>query len=152
MASLLAEKSAVITTVEAAVPVLQNNISAMGFNDHIPVVEAANIGVAELDTDKGKALQKFNATAESIQFTAQINTVILGCASADQISSDFALTAGFTAIEPVSVAARSCRGISARLQAPHPAQNFLSAVKAEQNSTRLVLPYGLKRLRNSNLS
>lgn len=96
MASLLAENSAVITTVEAAVPVLQNNISAMGFADHIPVVEAANIGVAELDTDKGKALQKFNATAESIQLTAQINTFILGCANADQISSDFALTAGFT--------------------------------------------------------
>ncbi|MGB1164256.1 MAG: aspartate/glutamate racemase family protein, partial [Paracoccaceae bacterium] len=46
MASLLAEKSAVITTVEAAVPILQNNISAIGLADHIPVVKAANIGVA----------------------------------------------------------------------------------------------------------
>lgn len=55
MASLLAEKSAVITTVETAVPVLQNNILALGFADHIPVVEAANNGVAELDTDKGIA-------------------------------------------------------------------------------------------------
>lgn len=52
MASLLAKKSAVITTVEAAVPALQNNISAMRFAYHIPVVKAANIGVAELDTDK----------------------------------------------------------------------------------------------------
>jgi allantoin racemase len=115
MASLLAEKSAVITTVEAAVPILQNNISAIGLADHIPVVKAANIGVAELDTDTEKALQKFNATAQSIQLAAHINTFILGCAGAVQISSDFALTAGVTAIEPVSAAARLCRAISTRL-------------------------------------
>ena len=115
MASLLAEKSAVITTVEAAVPILQNNISALGFADHIPVVEAAHIGVSELDTDTEKALQKLNATAQNIQLTAKINTFILGCAGAVQISSDFALTGGFTAIDPVTAAARLCRAISTRL-------------------------------------
>ena len=70
------------------------------------MAEATNIGVAELDTEKEKALRKFYTKAQSIQKTTQMERLVLECLGATQISSDFNSSTGFYKIAALSAEVR----------------------------------------------
>ena len=106
LAALLSDRSAVITTVQAAVSVIEGNIAALGFKKQIGVVEAAHVGVSELSAGTAKALEKFSDVAANINKRENIKKFILGCSGAIAITENFTARTGFTTIDGVTAAAR----------------------------------------------
>ena len=106
LAALLSDRRAVITTVPAAVSVIEGNLAALGFKKQISVVEAAHVGVSELSAGTAKALEKFSDVAANINKRENIKKFILGCSGAITITENFTARTGFTTIDGVTAAAR----------------------------------------------
>ena len=151
MASLLAEKAQLLQPLRQRFRFFRTTFQPSGFADHIPVVKAANIGVAELDTDTEKALQKFNARRRQHSTGSTHKHVHLGmrgrCSNFNRFCLNDRIYRNRTRERCGAVMLGDISASKHRIEA----QNFLSTVKAEQSGSRLVLPYGLKRLSNFNL-
>ncbi len=107
LASLLSGPASVVTTVEAAVPVIEANIREQGFSDVVGSVVAAGVPVLSLETEPDQAALAFEqAAAELPQDTA---TLILGCSGAVSIKTRIQKNTRLRVIDGVSAAARLCR-------------------------------------------
>jgi len=109
MASLIAESAAVVTTVEAAVPVIRSNIERHGLAGRITQVRAARVPVLDLETAPDRAAQRFIEAARAL--APEPALIILGCAGAVSISRQVAEAMRRPVIEGVSSAARLCRAL-----------------------------------------
>ena len=105
--SLYEGKTAVITTVNEAVPVIRKNIKSSGFNRHIIDVIAANVEVLDLDKKPKTSALKFANASEWLD--PSITNVILGCSGAVKIKREFENSTNFRVFDGVSSAARLCR-------------------------------------------
>lgn len=109
MASLIAESAAVVTTVEAAVPVISANIERHGLSSKIPQVRAAQVPVLDLETAPRSAALRFIEAARAL--SPEPPLIILGCAGAVSIRSEVADVMRRPVIEGVTSAARLCRAL-----------------------------------------
>jgi allantoin racemase len=107
IASLLAGPTAVITTVEAAVPVIKANIKAQGQSATVRHVEAADVPVLTLTNSPAVALAKFSDAAQKLP--ADTVNLILGCSGAVSIKRDLQADLHLNVIDGVTAAARLSR-------------------------------------------
>ena len=107
LAALLSGPTAVVTTVEAAVPVIVGNIQAQGHSANIKTVLAANVPVLTLEHDPPTALKKFAAATEHLP--QDTRNLILGCSGAVSIRDDMQSAMTLNVIDGVSAAARLSR-------------------------------------------
>jgi len=107
IASLLAGPTAVITTVEAAVPVIKANIRAQGQSATVRHVEAADVPVLTLTNSPAVALAKFSDAAQKLP--ADTVNLILGCSGAVSIKRDLQADLHLNVIDGVTAAARLSR-------------------------------------------
>ncbi len=107
MAALLSGRTAVITTVQAAVPVIRSNIAAQGFACHVNLVEAADVPVLTLTLEPPVALAGFRAAARKLP--AETKNLIVGCSGAVSIISSLQEDLDLRVLDGVSSAARLVR-------------------------------------------
>lgn len=107
LAGLLSDQAAVITTVEAAVPVITRNIAQHGYSATIPQVLAADTPVLMLEEEPARAAAYFART--STRVTPGTTLAILGCAGAVTIIGAVAKAVPFPVIDGVTAAAQLCR-------------------------------------------
>ncbi|MDU8913900.1 aspartate/glutamate racemase family protein [Aestuariicoccus sp. MJ-SS9] len=110
MAGLLADRVTVITTVAAAVPVIEGNIAASGFAHLVTGVHAANVPVLALEHSPAEAARGFIAAARALDPAPSL--VILGCAGAVTIRAEVSRALGCPVLDGVTAAARLCRAFS----------------------------------------
>ncbi len=104
-AALICDRAVVITTVAAAVPVIEGNIRAAGLAHLIGPVRASGVGVAELDHDPAAAMPVLSeAIDRAVQAGAQ--GVILGCAGMVGVVDALRAKSAVPLIEGVDAAAR----------------------------------------------
>ena len=84
---MMAGRTAVVTTVEPAVPVITANIEQQGFEKHVRDVIAANVPVITLSEDPDTALEKFLEASKQLPEDTQ--NIILGCSGAVTIKGGF---------------------------------------------------------------
>ncbi len=109
MADLMSGPTAVVTTVEAAVPVIKANISGSGHGHVVRSVVAAHVPVLILEDDPKSAVDAFAAAARTLpKDTANL---ILGCAGAVTIAEDIRERFSLNVIDGVTAAARLCRAL-----------------------------------------
>ncbi|WP_316013473.1 aspartate/glutamate racemase family protein [Roseobacter sp. HKCCA0434] len=106
-AALLGRPTAVITTVEAAIPQIRANIQAYGQGADIVGVVAAQVPVLSLAADPQRALVQFLSAIEALP--DNVANVILGCSATVSIADEIARQSGLNVIDGVSAAARLCR-------------------------------------------
>ena len=111
VASLLPGPTAVITTVHAAVPVIQANIQQLGFGAAVPTVIAADVPVLKLESTPRAAAQAFASAAQNLP--AQTGAVILGCAGAVTIADDLRRMLDLRVLDGVTAAARLAHALTA---------------------------------------
>lgn len=109
-ANMMAGRTAVITTVEPAVPVITANIEQQGFEKHVRDVIAANVPVITLSEDPDTALEKFLEASKQLPEDTQ--NIILGCSGAVTIKGGFEKSTYLNVIDGVFAAARLCRSIA----------------------------------------
>ncbi len=111
MAGLLSGATAVITTVEAAVPVIEANVIRHGFGHIVGDVAAAQVPVLMLEADPARAAKAFLAATAHLPNDTE--NVILGCAGAVTIMDEMRAQLPFRVIDSVTAAARLCKALVA---------------------------------------
>ncbi|MEO1537954.1 MAG: aspartate/glutamate racemase family protein [Pseudomonadota bacterium] len=109
LAALQPGAAAVITTVDAAVPVIQQNIEAQGFSAAVTQVLAARVPVLDLEIDPDAAAEAFCRVAGDLD--EHISTIILGCAGAVTISTRVEAAMPHKVLDGVTSAARLIRAV-----------------------------------------
>lgn len=109
LASLISGATAVITTVEAAVPVIQSNIDVGGYSRTVTHVSAAQVPVLTLEDDPDTAAEAFEHASEALP--AGTMNLILGCAGAVNIADQMRARTDLRIIDGVTAAARLCRAL-----------------------------------------
>ncbi|MDO6523222.1 aspartate/glutamate racemase family protein [Shimia thalassica] len=109
LARLYSGPASVVTTVQAAVPVIEANIKAQGFADVITHVSAAHVPVLALETTPDHAAQEFNAAIDGLPKGTR--NLILGCAGAVSIKSRVQQKTDCRVIDGVSAAAQLCKAL-----------------------------------------
>lgn len=112
LASLLSGPTAVITTVQAAVPVIKANIQAQGHAAQIQQVVAANVPVLTLTDDPETALEKFRQAAQDLP--PDTRNLILGCSGAVTVIGALQSELKSHVIDGVTAAAHLCRVFAPR--------------------------------------
>ncbi|QFS82583.1 Asp/Glu/Hydantoin racemase [Roseivivax sp. THAF40] len=107
MAAMVSGAAAVITTVEAAIPVIEANLAQSGFDKSIQHVSAAQVPVLMLEDNPGQAASVFAEAARALP--RHIDTLILGCAGAVTIAETIEAQVSCRVIDGVTAAARLCR-------------------------------------------
>lgn len=93
MATLIANKFSVITTLERSVPALEHNLHRYGLAARCVRVRAAEVPVLELEKPKSDARQRIRAEIEVAIEVDRAEAIVLGCAGmadlADKLSADY---------------------------------------------------------------
>ncbi len=103
-ASVHAARFSIVTTTQGSVPVIEQNVSALGLSDRCVSVQAANVQVLHLSA----GAQVRRSVVQAVERTAaadQVGTLILGCAGMAAMASDVASETGFRIVNPVTSAA-----------------------------------------------
>lgn len=92
MATLIANKFSVITTLERSVPALEHNLHKYGLASRCVRVRAAEVPVLELEDPQSDAGQRIRIEIEGALETDRAEAIVLGCAGmadlADKLSTD----------------------------------------------------------------
>lgn len=111
LAALRPGSTAVITTVQEAVPVIEQNIAQQGMASSVTQVIAACVPVLTLENDPDAAAEAFCRAAEGLD--EDISTVILGCAGAVTISENVRAILPQKILDGVTSSARLARAVIA---------------------------------------
>lgn len=109
IAALMSGPTAIITTVQAAVPVITANLRAQGHAANIAHVLAADVAVLTLENDPDKALERFEAAA--LRLPDDTENLILGCSGAVSIVQRMQSGSSRNIIDGVSAAARLSKAL-----------------------------------------
>ncbi len=109
LASLMPGRTAVVTTVPEAVPVIEANIAGLGLSQAIAGVVAADVPVLTLEHDPADAAARFHAVSETLP--PEVTNIILGCAGAVTIMGILRQSLPHTLMDGVTAAARLCRAV-----------------------------------------
>ena len=109
LASLVSGSTAVVTTVHAAVPVIEANIRSQGHAAQITTVRAANVPVLMLEDDPTTAAAAFEATVRTLP--GDTANVILGCAGAVSITAILQDRLALNIMDGATSAARLCKAL-----------------------------------------
>ena len=109
MAKLLSGPTAVVTTVQVAVPVIKANIEAQGAAGQIDHIKAAHVPVLKLANDPSAALDRFRSAISELP--AGTRNVILGCSGAVGIVGPLQDELNLNVLDGVTAAARLVRAL-----------------------------------------
>ena len=122
VATLSTADFAVVTTVDEAVPVIESNIARMGLSGRCVTVEASQVPVLALHTDKDSASRVATAISGLSQ-AASGASVVLGCAGMTTIAETVQAQVAHRLVDPVKAAAHLAKAVllAAPTAAPAPA-------------------------------
>ena len=106
---LFSGKTAVITTVHEAVPIIKKNIKNAGYSTLISEVIAAGVEVLDLEFSPAQSAVKFAQASKALDASTQ--NIILGCAGAVKIKDEFETITGYKSFDGVTSAAKLCRAL-----------------------------------------
>lgn len=93
MATLVANKFSVITTLERSVPALEHNLQRYGLAPRCVKVRSSNVAVLELEDPASSAQQRIRVEIDQAISIDCAEAIVLGCAGmadlADTLSSDY---------------------------------------------------------------
>jgi len=106
VASLVAHRFTVITTLARSVPVIERNLAAVGLAARCARVRASDIAVLALDDPAGDARHRISEMIAAALRDDGADGIVLGCAGMAGLAEDLAMTHGVPVIEGVAAAVR----------------------------------------------
>lgn len=106
VASLVAHRFTVITTLARSVPVIERNLAAVGLAARCARVRASDIAVLALDDPAGDARHRISEMIAAALRDDGADGIVLGCAGMAGLAEDLATTHGVPVIEGVAAAVR----------------------------------------------
>ncbi|PWR03596.1 HyuE hydantoin racemase [Meridianimarinicoccus roseus] len=118
MATLLAGRFSVVTTLGVSVPVLRANIDAQGFAPHLGRVRASEVPVLALEADPDAAHTAILRETRAAMAEDDVRCVVLGCAGMVDLPVRLSAETGATVIDGVTAAARLMAALAGLHTAP----------------------------------
>jgi allantoin racemase len=113
LASLLAHRFAVVTTLSRSVPVLENNLLRYGLERRCARVRATDVAVLELDNPASNARVKIGAEIARALEDDHAEAIVLGCAGMADLAASLSAEFGVPVIDGVAAAVVLAEGLAA---------------------------------------
>jgi allantoin racemase len=113
LASLLAHRFAVVTTLTRSVPVLENNLLRYGLERRCARVRAADVPVLELDNPTSNARARIGTEILRALEEDHAEAIVLGCAGMADLAASLSAEFGVPVIDGVAAAVVLAEGLAA---------------------------------------
>jgi allantoin racemase len=111
VASLLAGKFSVVTTLPLAIPVIEHNLVRYGLASRCARVRAGGFGVLALEDPQSGALDRLSAEIDAAKREERAEAIVLGCAGMADLAAVLSEKHGLPVIEGVSAAVVLAEGL-----------------------------------------
>jgi allantoin racemase len=106
LATLIATRFSVVTTLGRTAIVAEHLLANYGFAHHCRRVRAAEIPVLDLEHDPGAALRRIVEEAKRAKAEDGIGAIVLGCGGMADLSDEIAAAVGLPVVEGVTAAVK----------------------------------------------
>lgn len=113
LASLVADRFSVVTTMACSIPVLEHNLARYGLAARCGRVRAAEVPVLALESDAGPARQRISAEVAAALSEDRAEAIVLGCAGMAPLAASLSAEHGVPVVEGVSAAVKLAESLVA---------------------------------------
>lgn len=111
VASLVAEKFSVVTTLARAVPTIEANLARYGLSSRCARVRAADVAVLELEEPGSDACRRISDEIARALVEDRCDAIVLGCAGMTDLARELSQTHGVPVIDGVAAAITLAEGL-----------------------------------------
>ncbi|MHB2165377.1 aspartate/glutamate racemase family protein [Alsobacter sp. R-9] len=111
VASLLAHRFSVVTTLSRSIPALENNLLRYGLDRRCARVRASEVPVLELDDPASDAVSRISAEIERAKSEDGAEAIVLGCAGMADLAASLSRTHGIPVVDGVAAAVRLAEAV-----------------------------------------
>lgn len=111
MASLLAGKFAVVTTLARSVPAIEHNLHRYGLAARCARVRSSEVAVLDLEHETGTAREKIDAEIRRAITEDRAEAIVLGCAGMADLTQSLTARHGLPVLDGVASAVALCEGL-----------------------------------------
>jgi allantoin racemase len=113
LATLVAGKFSVVTTLARSVPAIEHNLSKYGLAARCAKVRASDVAVLDLELPGSDARQKISAEIASAVVEDKAEAIVLGCAGMADLAHALSIEHGVPVLDGVACAVRLAETVSA---------------------------------------
>ena len=113
LASLIANRFAVVTTLSRSIPALENNLVRYGLASRCTSVHAAEVPVLELERAGSAARDRISAEIRAAVREERAEAIVLGCAGMAPLAAALSREHGVPVVEGVSAAVKLIETLAA---------------------------------------
>ena len=113
VASLIAYRFSVVTTLACAIPTLEDNLERYGLRRRCGRVRACEVPVLALEDPKSNARTRIREEIERAKSEDQAEAVVLGCAGMADLAASLSADTGIPIIDGVAAAVVLAEGLAA---------------------------------------
>ncbi len=111
MASLIAGRFSVVTTLARSVPAIEHNLTRYGLASRCARVRASDVAVLELEVPDSAARARISAEIAAALREDAAEAVVLGCAGMTDLAASLSQEHGVPVLDGVSCAVKICEGL-----------------------------------------
>ena len=111
MASLVAGKFSVVTTLSRSVPAIEHNLEKYGLAKRCAGVRASEVPVLELEKPDSDARARISAEIARAKTDDRAEAIVLGCAGMTDLARSLSIEHGLPVIDGVAAAVKLCEGL-----------------------------------------
>lgn len=112
VASLVAHRFTVVTTLARSVPAIEENLVRYGLAARCARVRAVDLPVLSLEAEAAQARTRIGAAIEAAMAEERADAIVLGCAGMTNLASDLSSTFGLPVIDGVAAAVKLAEGLA----------------------------------------
>lgn len=111
MASLIAGRFGVVTTLSRSVPAIEHNLAKYGLAARCAGVRASDVAVLDLEQPGSQAAERVSAEIDQSVHLDRAEAVVLGCAGMADLAGALSKRHGVPVIDGVACAVKLCEGL-----------------------------------------
>ncbi|MEZ5659481.1 MAG: aspartate/glutamate racemase family protein [Burkholderiaceae bacterium] len=111
MATLVAGRFSVVTTLQRSVPAIEHNLVRYGLASRCAAVRAAEVAVLELERPGSDARQRIEAEIGQALSEDHAEAIVLGCAGMTDLAAALSARFGVPVLDGVACAVRLCEAL-----------------------------------------
>jgi allantoin racemase len=113
LASLVAGRFSIVTTLSRSIPALEHNLVRYGLASRCARVRASDVPVLELEEPHSDARRRIAAEVEAAIREERAEAIVLGCAGMADLAEDLSAEYGLPVIEGVAAAVKLVEALAA---------------------------------------
>ena len=111
MASLIAGKFSVVTTLSRSIPAIEHNLTKYGLASRCAKVRASEVAVLDLERPDSDARAKISAEISRAKAEDRAEAIVLGCAGMADLANALSHEHGLPVVDGAAAAVKLCEGL-----------------------------------------